>query len=193
MEMDADCVCSEFYSVMAFLCRHLVANFRYTWWFGGNAFATSATYVKFIDYIIGSIAFHNCGTDIHLKYIYLLEVSMWLWLSKYASIVYQLIFTGYVMKYIFLSYRTNLTTSRYHHIWQTSQCLLHFMFRKINMNLKILSLKHFKSESQLKGCNLFCLWMLLADSQWIPCVLNIHGFTSCFLFSIETQHTIGYG
>ncbi|XP_049817723.1 G protein-activated inward rectifier potassium channel 3 isoform X2 [Aethina tumida] len=29
--------------------------------------------------------------------------------------------------------------------------------------------------------------------NWTPCVLNIHGFTSCFLFSIETQHTIGYG
>ncbi|XP_050308372.1 G protein-activated inward rectifier potassium channel 3-like isoform X2 [Anthonomus grandis grandis] len=32
-----------------------------------------------------------------------------------------------------------------------------------------------------------------ANSEWTPCVLNIHGFTSCFLFSIETQHTIGYG
>lgn len=32
-----------------------------------------------------------------------------------------------------------------------------------------------------------------ADSNWIPCVLNIFGFASCFLFSIETQHTIGYG
>lgn len=31
------------------------------------------------------------------------------------------------------------------------------------------------------------------ESDWMPCVLNIHGFTSCFLFSIETQHTIGYG
>ncbi|XP_066259524.1 G protein-activated inward rectifier potassium channel 4-like isoform X2 [Euwallacea similis] len=30
-------------------------------------------------------------------------------------------------------------------------------------------------------------------SDWIPCVLHISGFTSCFLFSIETQHTIGYG
>lgn len=29
------------------------------------------------------------------------------------------------------------------------------------------------------------------NSLWSPCVLNIHGFTSCFLFSIETQHTIG--
>uniref|UniRef100_A0A6A7G0Q8 Inward rectifier potassium channel n=1 Tax=Hirondellea gigas TaxID=1518452 RepID=A0A6A7G0Q8_9CRUS len=28
---------------------------------------------------------------------------------------------------------------------------------------------------------------------WTPCVINILGFTSCFLFSIETQHTIGYG
>ncbi|CAG0904582.1 unnamed protein product [Cyprideis torosa] len=31
------------------------------------------------------------------------------------------------------------------------------------------------------------------DDTWTPCVLNIHGFASCFLFSIETQHTIGYG
>lgn len=26
-----------------------------------------------------------------------------------------------------------------------------------------------------------------------PCVQEIHSFTSCFLFSVETQHTIGYG
>nr|XP_008201491.1 PREDICTED: ATP-sensitive inward rectifier potassium channel 12 isoform X1 [Tribolium castaneum] len=32
-----------------------------------------------------------------------------------------------------------------------------------------------------------------AESNWTPCVLNIHSFTSCYLFSIETQHTIGYG
>ncbi|XP_004519559.1 G protein-activated inward rectifier potassium channel 3 isoform X2 [Ceratitis capitata] len=32
-----------------------------------------------------------------------------------------------------------------------------------------------------------------AESGWTPCVSAIHGFTSCFLFSIETQHTIGYG
>ncbi|XP_052759519.1 G protein-activated inward rectifier potassium channel 3-like isoform X1 [Galleria mellonella] len=31
------------------------------------------------------------------------------------------------------------------------------------------------------------------SSNWNPCVLNIYDFTSCFLFSIETQHTIGYG
>lgn len=30
-------------------------------------------------------------------------------------------------------------------------------------------------------------------NHWTPCVLNIFNFTSCFLFSIETQHTIGYG
>ncbi|XP_035433085.1 G protein-activated inward rectifier potassium channel 3 isoform X3 [Spodoptera frugiperda] len=30
-------------------------------------------------------------------------------------------------------------------------------------------------------------------SNWKPCVFNIYDFTSCFLFSIETQHTIGYG
>jgi potassium inwardly-rectifying channel subfamily J len=32
-----------------------------------------------------------------------------------------------------------------------------------------------------------------ADNGWVPCVSNIFNFTSCFLFSIETQHTIGYG
>ncbi|XP_071518910.1 ATP-sensitive inward rectifier potassium channel 12-like isoform X2 [Panulirus ornatus] len=31
------------------------------------------------------------------------------------------------------------------------------------------------------------------ESQWTPCVMNIVSFTSCFLFSVETQHTIGYG
>jgi len=30
-------------------------------------------------------------------------------------------------------------------------------------------------------------------SGWIPCVLQIKNFASVFLFSIETQHTIGYG
>ncbi|XP_031638580.1 G protein-activated inward rectifier potassium channel 3-like [Contarinia nasturtii] len=30
-------------------------------------------------------------------------------------------------------------------------------------------------------------------SNWIPCVVNINNFASCLLFSIETQHTIGYG
>ncbi|XP_060521716.1 G protein-activated inward rectifier potassium channel 3-like isoform X2 [Cylas formicarius] len=35
--------------------------------------------------------------------------------------------------------------------------------------------------------------MMQAETNWTPCVLNIQGFTSCFLFSIETQHTIGYG
>ncbi|KXJ73971.1 hypothetical protein RP20_CCG014644 [Aedes albopictus] len=28
---------------------------------------------------------------------------------------------------------------------------------------------------------------------WKPCVTNIYTYTSCFLFSLETQHTIGYG
>lgn len=31
------------------------------------------------------------------------------------------------------------------------------------------------------------------ESGWTPCVSQIDSFTSCFLFSIETQHTIGYG
>ncbi|XP_058796529.1 G protein-activated inward rectifier potassium channel 3-like isoform X2 [Phymastichus coffea] len=33
----------------------------------------------------------------------------------------------------------------------------------------------------------------LADRDWHPCVVALTSFTSCFLFSIETQHTIGYG
>ncbi|KAK1124303.1 hypothetical protein K0M31_006674 [Melipona bicolor] len=31
------------------------------------------------------------------------------------------------------------------------------------------------------------------NSTFTPCILDIRGFTSSFLFSIETQHTIGYG
>ncbi|XP_012271695.1 uncharacterized protein LOC105695047 isoform X2 [Orussus abietinus] len=31
------------------------------------------------------------------------------------------------------------------------------------------------------------------ENDWTPCVHNVFSFTSCFLFSIETQHTIGYG
>ncbi|CAK9290591.1 unnamed protein product [Gordionus sp. m RMFG-2023] len=31
------------------------------------------------------------------------------------------------------------------------------------------------------------------DPDWKPCVKNAHSFTSLFLFSVETQHTIGYG
>ncbi|XP_067005933.2 ATP-sensitive inward rectifier potassium channel 12 isoform X5 [Anabrus simplex] len=33
----------------------------------------------------------------------------------------------------------------------------------------------------------------LEDEDWKPCVVALHNFASCFLFSIETQHTIGYG
>jgi len=51
-----------------------------------------------------------------------------------------------------------------------------------------------------------CVWWLIAythgdlepenlkpDSGWAPCVDNINSFASCFLFSMETQTTIGYG
>ncbi|XP_029157151.1 G protein-activated inward rectifier potassium channel 3-like isoform X2 [Nylanderia fulva] len=49
------------------------------------------------------------------------------------------------------------------------------------------------------------IWWLIAYSHgdldlnnynnqtFIPCVMDIRSFTSCFLFSVETQHTIGYG
>ncbi|KAG5881679.1 hypothetical protein JTB14_002164 [Gonioctena quinquepunctata] len=30
-------------------------------------------------------------------------------------------------------------------------------------------------------------------SNWTPCVTEIYDFWSCFLFSVETQHTIGFG
>ena len=32
-----------------------------------------------------------------------------------------------------------------------------------------------------------------SGNDWIPCIKEIDGFASCFLFSLETQHTIGYG
>eukprot|EP00092_Neocalanus_flemingeri_P006322 GFUD01006803.1.p1 GENE.GFUD01006803.1~~GFUD01006803.1.p1 ORF type:complete len:620 (-),score=147.28 GFUD01006803.1:285-2144(-) len=32
-----------------------------------------------------------------------------------------------------------------------------------------------------------------SGNDWIPCIQQIDGFASCFLFSLETQHTIGYG
>ena len=31
------------------------------------------------------------------------------------------------------------------------------------------------------------------NSNWIPCISAVDGFASSFLFSLETQHTIGYG
>ncbi|KAJ8396416.1 hypothetical protein AAFF_G00017220 [Aldrovandia affinis] len=33
----------------------------------------------------------------------------------------------------------------------------------------------------------------IGDKQWTPCVNNLNGFVSAFLFSIETETTIGYG
>ncbi|XP_072374817.1 G protein-activated inward rectifier potassium channel 3-like [Scyliorhinus torazame] len=33
----------------------------------------------------------------------------------------------------------------------------------------------------------------LEDKNWTPCVNNLNGFVSAFLFSIETETTIGYG
>ncbi|KAK7111486.1 G protein-activated inward rectifier potassium channel 3-like isoform X2 [Littorina saxatilis] len=33
----------------------------------------------------------------------------------------------------------------------------------------------------------------IGEDNWKPCVIEIHSFTSALLFSIETQHTIGYG
>ena len=31
------------------------------------------------------------------------------------------------------------------------------------------------------------------ENNWTPCVVNINNFASVYLFSVETQHTIGYG
>ena len=33
----------------------------------------------------------------------------------------------------------------------------------------------------------------LMSNNWKPCINEIDSFTSAFLFSLETQHTIGYG
>lgn len=33
----------------------------------------------------------------------------------------------------------------------------------------------------------------IGDEKWTPCVAAVESFTTAFLFSIETQHTIGYG
>ncbi|GAU93129.1 hypothetical protein RvY_05115 [Ramazzottius varieornatus] len=33
----------------------------------------------------------------------------------------------------------------------------------------------------------------LEDENWKPCVKNLNGFTAAFLYSVESQHTIGYG
>ena len=31
------------------------------------------------------------------------------------------------------------------------------------------------------------------NGTWIPCFYQFHDFTSSYLYSLETQHTIGYG
>ena len=33
----------------------------------------------------------------------------------------------------------------------------------------------------------------LGKADWLPCIAETDGFASIFLFSLETQHTIGYG
>ena len=55
----------------------------------------------------------------------------------------------------------------------------------------------------LFGCLYFMICYLHGDlleenlpklgNDWVPCIKEIDGFASCFLFSLETQHTIGYG
>ena len=35
--------------------------------------------------------------------------------------------------------------------------------------------------------------LITSEHDWIPCILQIDGFAASFLFSLETQHTIGYG
>ena len=35
--------------------------------------------------------------------------------------------------------------------------------------------------------------LISRGKDWIPCILQVDGFVSSFLFSLETQHTIGYG
>ena len=31
------------------------------------------------------------------------------------------------------------------------------------------------------------------NGTWVPCFYQFHDFTSSYLYSLETQHTIGYG
>merc|ERR1712013_614596 len=55
----------------------------------------------------------------------------------------------------------------------------------------------------LFGCLYFMICYLHGDlleenlqesgNDWVPCIKEIDGFALCFLFSLETQHTIGYG
>ena len=33
----------------------------------------------------------------------------------------------------------------------------------------------------------------LLNTDWNPCIQAVDGFSAVFLFSLETQHTIGYG
>ncbi|OQV12522.1 Inward rectifier potassium channel irk-1 [Hypsibius exemplaris] len=33
----------------------------------------------------------------------------------------------------------------------------------------------------------------LGEEDWKPCIQNLKGFTAAFLYSVESQHTIGYG
>ena len=33
----------------------------------------------------------------------------------------------------------------------------------------------------------------LSSEDWRPCISAVDGFAAIFLFSLETQHTIGYG
>jgi len=41
-----------------------------------------------------------------------------------------------------------------------------------------------------------CYWhgdFVEEGTDWVPCIQEVDGFASSFLFSLETQHTIGYG
>ncbi|KAL4658038.1 inward rectifier potassium channel 4-like [Arapaima gigas] len=57
---------------------------------------------------------------------------------------------------------------------------------------------HPTAKSSFGGNSIDGLAMVIGQrednqKEWIPCLLHVQGFTGAFLFSIETQTTIGYG
>ncbi|GLH09455.1 Inwardly rectifying K+ channel, putative [Gryllus bimaculatus] len=43
------------------------------------------------------------------------------------------------------------------------------------------------------GISFFGSWLFFGENNWTPCLTEVYNFTSCFLFSMENQHTTGFG